>query len=124
VGHDYLLAAFSKTLLSLSPDSSFNVTLLVHGQVMAGTVRTRDRWLQSLSEVPSRSADSALIFAQVVEGIEAAWQGAELEGGSSDYEFLHLTDVRLFGGPSDDWRQLHWRVRLTDVSGWSFGAPG
>ena len=115
--HILQILASSTAQEKLSP----SLTLTVQGTVISGVLVSQKRWHELLVEESQSSSPAALEF---LEGMRDAMQRRwEEEAPSTDpdaYGFLHLAQVRLLTDQGMLGGQMLWRVRISEVSGWTF----
>ena len=71
--------------------------------------------------------DGAVLLARLT-GTDPRWTlpGGGLDHGEDRTRYIHLSYARVLlpGDSSQSTAGMHWRRRLSEVSGWSFGHPG
>lgn len=99
---------------------SMGLTLNLSGQLMDGMLVSRDAWIERLGEMARNSPSEGA--SGLTDGIAAAWRDSDLRRSEDDpveYGYLHLLDVEVPGGHLNGHDGKAWRVRISDVSGWS-----
>lgn len=116
-------------------DIEVAITLSVSGGVISGLLVSMPSWLKKQTDLLRESE----LLAPLVELVERFKKdestiriGREIESASPDVfadeptlpRFIHLSHACYIQGvqifPAS--RDLHWRGRLTEISGWSFGS--
>lgn len=124
--NDYLL---SSLIAMAESGASMGITLHINGTIITGNLISQKQYAEgvvnSLRE-PMENAfkmhsDSILdAFSRVGEMPNGR---PSEEGGPIQFEFIHLSEAKLFAGtnliPTDD--GVLWRGKLTSVDGFSFG---
>ncbi|MEV6807902.1 hypothetical protein [Streptomyces sp. NPDC051132] len=111
-------------LVVSQPEASVAVCLTMPGGIIAGhlvsPVAWADRWEEVVSEATARQERSEVV-AQLPHTVQDALRqmGGDPGGRQS---FIHLVDVTFLSAPTTPTAPL-WRGRVSDISGWSLGAP-
>ncbi|MFF3752431.1 hypothetical protein ACFYYH_18545 [Streptomyces sp. NPDC002018] len=111
-------------LVASQPEASMAICLTMPGGIVAGhlvsPVAWADRWEKVVSEATARQERSELM-AQLPHTVQDTLRqmGGEPDGRQS---FIHLVDVTFMSVPAAPTTPV-WRGRVSDISGWSLGAP-
>lgn len=107
------------------PGGSFNLTLIVGGQVVSGIAISRGEWMDAVAgQFEGAGGHEYLrkIFDKANDAIveeEGRRTAADLPTRAR--RFVHMRDVRI--GNGNVWTEVpYWRGALADVSGWSLGS--
>jgi hypothetical protein len=109
--------------------SSIQMTFVVGGVIISGTVITRDAWQRIAADAFASSGASP----EVAKGIDHVWSRYH-EGIEEEKErraeahlppardlFFHMRDARV-GGPGGMIAPI-WRGLRSEVTGWTLGSP-
>ena len=82
------------------------------------------RLFRGVSESLARERDEHAAARNAVGGLAVRYR--RLLAGEDRTSYIHLSDARVLlpAGSSLSTAGMHWRGRLSAVSGWSFGHPG
>src|SRR6478752_8810676 len=82
------------------------------------------RLFRGVSESLARERDEHAAARNAVGGLAVRYR--RLLAGEDRTSYIHLSDARVLlpAGSSLSTAGMHWRGRLSEVSGWSFGHPG
>jgi hypothetical protein len=83
------------------------------------------RLFRGVSESLARERDEHRAARNAVGGLAVRYR--RLLAREDRISYIHLSDARVIlpgGGSSQSAAGMHWRGRLSEVSGWSFGHPG
>lgn len=109
-------------------DRSFDLTVLVDGELVTGTAIGKEAWVsawmgqlrvggmpeEAATELERHLLEVHASIDETVERLRAADKQAPRR------EYLYMRDVRFVGMPDTVWPL--WRIRLSQVAGWSLGA--
>ncbi|MFF8833484.1 hypothetical protein [Streptomyces sp. NPDC015131] len=112
-------------LVDAQPEASMAICLTTPGGVVAGHLVGSRAWARRWEEVVSSTTggeDPRDHLAHLAGTVQSALEGTEREAASGLHAFIHLVDVTYLSVPGTATAPL-WRGRLSDVSGWSLGAP-
>ena len=131
-----LARGIDKTLDALRKVAEFAsnvpITLSVSGGIMTGMLISGQKYFEQIADRMERAQHSKGTNATVVDIVEG-WRALARELGSlppaeeasQDSDYLHIEGAKIISGaktfPADG---MLWRVRISDVSGWSIGAYG
>jgi hypothetical protein len=119
-GADWLL---QNLILLASDDMELPVTLTVSGATISGHMVSGKRFLSLVKELLSGGGQHTGDFGKWLEGEYADLLAEDGSDGDGPY-FVHLRDAAYIMGPAQipGGRQMIWRGKLSDVSGFSLGA--
>lgn len=96
------------------------LTLFVGGTIISGILTSVIEWADEVEATfPTHEGEGMGIGEAIATGVKEAAEGAP---AGTPYQVIHLKDVVFMGQPVVNGPP--WRGRLTDVSGWMFGALG
>lgn len=132
IGPDPILGA----LVDIVNDAHANadtvtLTLSVNGAVVSGELVPAWRWLRLVDEQLGGSTFLGERAEELAEEARLAWAANDppaqpwtadrVKNHDPTSQFVHLQNAQIVTG-HDDYPPTLWRVRLTDVSGWCYGA--
>ncbi|MFI6642432.1 hypothetical protein [Streptomyces sp. NPDC050504] len=110
-------------LVEAQPEARMGICLTTPGGVIGGHLVSAQSWAQRWEDAV-RDADEgqqAGVMAQLPQMVQAA----QPHGDATDdglHRFLHLVDVTFMSVPGVPTSPV-WRGRVSDICGWSLGAP-
>jgi hypothetical protein len=102
--------------------SGFDIIVMVGGQTLTGRIVREVDWHRSFAasaEPGGASANALTIFA---DRAEKARQ--EVPAGAQNEEYVHLSNVRILQASGLTNGFMTFRVRISDISAWSYGRLG
>ena len=133
VGPDPILGALVDIVndaRALNADT-VTLTLIVNGAVISGELMPGWRWMKLVDEQLGGSTflgERAETLAEEEQRAWAAndppaepWTAERVMTHDPKSQFVHLRNAQIVTG-NGDYPPTLWRVRLTDVSGWCYGA--
>jgi hypothetical protein len=95
------------------------LTVNVGGTIMSGLLVSQTRWHDLLIE---KHGQTGGLLEVLLRGFRDALSRADEEPNPDylSYRFLHLTDGRILAGERMVGGQFLWRVRISEVSAWTF----
>jgi hypothetical protein len=110
---------------------TLTLTLIVSGAVISGELLPARRWMKLVDEQLGGStflgerADELTEEAQLVwtanDPPARRWTADHAKAHNPESRYVHLQNAQIVTGLGD-YPPTLWRVRLTDVSGWCYGA--
>ncbi len=107
---------------------TITLTLIVNGAVISGELLPARRWMKLVdkqlggSTFVGERADELVVEAQLAWKAPAGrWTAEHAKEHRTKSQYVHLQNAHIVTGLGDYPATL-WRVRLTDVSGWCYGA--
>jgi len=107
------------------------LTLIVNGAVISGELMPGWRWMKLVDEQLGGSTFLGKGAEKLADEQQRAWAANDppAEQWTAAYvmahdpksQFVHLQNAQIVTG-NGDYPPTLWRVRLTDVSGWCYGA--
>ena len=107
------------------------LTLIVNGAVVSGERLPAWRWLKLVDEQLGGSTFLGERAEELAEDARLAWAANDppaqpwtaerVKTTDPTSQFVHLQNAQIVTG-NGDYPPTLWRVRLTDVSGWCYGA--
>ena len=107
------------------------LTLIVNGAVISGEILPEWRWMKLVDEQLGGSTFLGVRAEELAKEARLAWTADDLPAEQWTAErtkahsprplFVHLQNAQIVTGHGD-YPPTLWRVRLTDVSGWCYGA--
>ena len=107
------------------------LTLIVNGAVVSGELLPAWRWMKLVDEQLGGStflgeraealAEEARLAWVANDPPAQPWTAERVKTTDRTSQFVHLQNAQIVTG-HDDYPPTLWRVRLTDVSGWCYGA--
>jgi hypothetical protein len=109
-------------LVEAQPGAAVAVTLTTVGGIVSGSLVASRAWAERWEEVVARAVGDQDHAEQVVLLPRAVQNALDATGPGGLHDFAHLIDVTFLSAPGAPTSPL-WRGRVSDVSGWSLGAP-
>lgn len=110
-------------LVEAQPEASMAICLTTPGGIVGGhlvaAISWAKRWEESVVEAGEQRQAGPM--AQLPQMLEVVQRQIEPPDGGL-HPFLHLVDVTFMSVPGAPTSAV-WRGRVSDVSGWSLGAP-
>ena len=107
------------------------LTLIVNGAVVSGELLPASRWMKLVDEQLGGStflgeraealAEEARLAWVANDPPAQPWTAERVKTTDRTSQFVHLQNAQIVTG-NGDYPPTLWRVRLTDVSGWCYGA--
>ena len=107
------------------------LTLIVNGAVVSGELLPAWRWMKLVDEQLGGStflgeradelAEEARLAWVANDPPAQPWTAERVRTSDPKSQFVHLQNAQIVTG-NGDYPPTLWRVRLTDVSGWCYGA--
>lgn len=101
----------------------FSVTLIVQGAMVGGTLCSAGEWLKAMTEQETGHPQGAEFLRGVGRSLD---EGIDKVANARDdrrrREFVHLKEAVIHHGTTS-FNVVAWRGRLSQVAGWSLGAP-
>lgn len=107
------------------------LTLIVNGAVVSGELLPAGRWMTLVDEQLGGSTFLGERAEELAEEARLAWAANDppaepwtaerVKAHNPKSQFVHLQNAQIVTG-NGDYPPTLWRVRLTDVSGWCYGA--
>ncbi|WP_199551388.1 hypothetical protein [Streptomyces sp. N35] len=113
-------------LVDAQPEASLKICLTTPGGFLAGSLVGSGAWADRWEEVVAAATgeeDRADHMAHLAHLVRSSLGTAEESSGDGLHAFIHLVDVTFLSVPGNATASL-WRGKVSDVSGWSLGAPG
>jgi len=115
---DWVLQALIR--LANNAGIEFGITLHLSGMVVAGTVVSGKAFFESIRDDIPQSDAAAVAFATAFDD----WSGMyPTSNDAADPVYIHLRDARVWSPAGE--AQLpgtYWRGRVSEISGWTYGA--
>ncbi|HZF91473.1 hypothetical protein [Streptomyces sp.] len=110
-------------LVEAQPDARMAICLTTPGGIIGGHLVAARSWAERWEDAVRESGvtQQAAPMAQLPQMVQAA----QPHGDASDrglHRFLHLVDVTFMSVPGAPTSPV-WRGRVSDICGWSLGAP-
>jgi hypothetical protein len=109
-------------LVEAQPGASVAVTLTTVGGIVSGSLVASRIWAERWEGVVARAVGDQDHAEQVVLLPRTVQNAVDDAGPDGLHDFAHLIDVTFLSAPGPPTSPL-WRGRVSDVSGWSLGAP-
>lgn len=97
-----------------------SVTVAVPGSVISGVICSRNRWLDLLADQHGGAPAAEMFVNALRDRLRTPDDQDEESVPASDYHYLHLENAAVQAGNTFTARGMLWRVRISEVSAWTF----
>ncbi|MFJ8493197.1 hypothetical protein ACIRBZ_33360 [Streptomyces sp. NPDC094038] len=109
-------------LVEAQSGASIAVSLTTPGGVVSGSLVGRGTWAERWEDVVAEAVGAQEHAEPLVLLPRTVQDNVEENAPDRLHTFVHLVDVTFLSAPAAPASPL-WRGRISDVSGWSLGAP-